>query len=114
MRLGCFVDRSVGDPGHLHPLAEIVNDLVIAIGGGLIIRFAAKREVPIGGSIESRLEPDWKSEPLYDGKPRPNAFKMLYNDHRQPSACLPKLDHGPDYIAEAVNPDAATADPSAA
>jgi hypothetical protein len=84
--LGCQVDKEGHDMGELHPVAEVVHDLVVHRGERLVIDFAKLRTTPRGGSIIAKLGPAWKDEPAHDhrGKPRPGSFAVKYDRVRQP------------------------------
>lgn len=114
MILGVRVDRQGYDIGDLHPVAEAVNELVMAMplpAAKLIVHFAERREVPSGARFDIKLGPSWKVEPRYDigqcsacgqfhALPKSSAFYVVYDRNRNAQYCPLEFDYGPDFMAK--------------
>lgn len=109
--LGCKIDRVGYDMGDLHPVAEAVNAMIGKIGGGgLIVRFAAKRDIPPGASFDIRLAPRWKSEPRWQLGPCAGCGQqhqlpmqgtfVVWTRNKRPVYCPLDFDYEPEYLAQ--------------
>lgn len=115
-RLGVRIERQGYNMGELHPVAEIVHDLVtgmVSEDGTLIVRYAAKAAIPRGATFDVKLGPVWKGDPRYMHQacgdcckgelralPAPGSFRIMVDSGKRPVFCPLEFDHGSDFLAK--------------
>lgn len=91
-RIGCMIDRIGRDPGHLHPAAEVVNEIVAGLGKpvtALLVTYGRRAEYPPAFDLTVELRPAWKRRPEFDqyGMPKKGSVRMILDGNDNVIGC---------------------------